>query len=80
MFYIMSLFSVFFKVIVMKHRPVGQAVTRLSLERKVGGSNLEPVKSETVLPTARHCFEKSCVARRRNNAEMGPAHSLHVSA
>ena len=27
---------------------------RSSLEREVGGSNLGPVKSDTVLPTARH--------------------------
>ena len=31
-----------------------RAVTRLSLEREVRGSNLESVKSDTVLPTARH--------------------------
>ena len=35
-------------------RPVGQAVTCLSLEREVLGSNLWPVKSDTVLPRARH--------------------------
>ena len=34
--------------------PVGWAVTRLSLEREVWDSNLRPVKSDTVLPMARH--------------------------
>ena len=34
--------------------PVGRAVTRSFLEREVAGSNLGPVKSDTVLPTARH--------------------------
>ena len=34
--------------------PVGQAVTRSSLKREVRSSNLGPVKSDTVLPTARH--------------------------
>ena len=33
---------------------VGRAVTRSSLEWDVGGSNLRPVKSNTVLPTTRH--------------------------
>ena len=38
------------------HQPVGRAVTRSSLELLIGGSNLGPVKSDTVLPTARyHC-------------------------
>ena len=36
------------------YRPVGWAVTRSSLEREVWGSKLGPVKSDTVLPTARH--------------------------
>ena len=36
------------------NRLAGRAVTRLALEREVWGSNLRPVKSETVLPTARH--------------------------
>ena len=35
-------------------RPVGRAVTRLSLERQVCGSNLEPIKSDKVLPKAHH--------------------------
>ena len=38
------------------NRPVGRAVTRSSLEQKVRGLNLGPVKSYTVLPTAHdHC-------------------------
>ena len=32
------------------------------------------------LPSLRHFFERSCVARRRNDVEMGPANSLHASA
>ena len=35
-------------------RPVGPAVTHSSLEQEVRGSNLGPVKLDTVLPTARH--------------------------
>ena len=31
-------------------------------------------------PTLQHFFEGSCVAHRRNDAEMGPANSLHASA
>ena len=38
----------------MHNRPVGRAVTRSSLEREVWGSNLGPVKWDTVLPTACH--------------------------
>ena len=35
---------------------IGRAVTRSSLEQKVCGSNLKPIKSDTVLSTARnHC-------------------------
>ena len=47
-----------------------------------GGSNLGQVKSDTVLPTTRHRykFEKSCVAHRRNDADMGLANSLPTSA
>ena len=67
------------------NRPVGRAVTRSSLEWEVWGSNLGLVKSNTVLPTARHVllrhfFQRSCVAHRRNDVEMGPANSLHASA
>ena len=39
---------------VLKNWPVDLAVTRSSLEREVKGSNLGPVKSDTVLPTVRH--------------------------
>ena len=65
------------------YRPVGRAVTRSSLEREVRGSNLGPVKSDTVLPTARHrcsISSKGAVLPGRNDAEMGPANSLHASA
>ena len=47
------------------------------------GSNLGPVKSDTVLPTARHrcnISSKGAVLPGRNDAEMGPANSLHASA
>ena len=40
-------------------RPVGWALTRSSLEREVRGSNLGPVKSDTMLPTARHLCDIS---------------------
>ena len=62
---------------------VGQAVTRSSLEREVRGSNLGPVKSYTVLPTARHrcnISSKGAVLPGRNDAEMVPANSLDASA
>ena len=61
--------------------PVGRAVTRSSLEWEVRDSNLGPVKSDTVLPTARHRFEissKGAVFPGRNDVEMGPANSLHA--
>ena len=64
------------------YRPVGQAVTRSSLERDVLGSNLGPVKSEIVLPTARYYCDissKKAVLPVRNDAEMGLANSLHAS-
>ena len=60
-----------------------QSATRSSLEREVRGSNLGPVKSDTVLPTARHRCDissKGAVLPGRNDAEMGPANSLHASA
>ena len=66
-----------------RYRPVGRAVTRSSLEREVRGSNLGPVKSDTVLPTARHrcnISSKGAVLPGRNDAAMGPANSLHASA
>ena len=65
------------------NRPVGQTVTRPSLEREVWSLNLGPVKANTVLPTARHRCDissKETVLPARNDAEMGPANSLHASA
>ena len=62
-------------------RPVGRAVTRSSLESEVRGSNLGPVKSDTVLPTARHRYDissKGAVLPGRNDAGMGPTNSLHA--
>ena len=53
----------------------------LSLEREFQGSNLGPVKSDTVLPTAHHCCDislKGAVLPGRNGMEMGPANSLHA--
>ena len=84
----MTNFIVFLKFFIcffdcLKDRPVGRAVTRSSLEREVWGSNLGPVKSDTVLPTARHRCDISsngAVLPGRNDAEMGPANSLHASA
>ena len=67
----------------MFNRPGVRAVTRSSLEREVRGLNLGPVKSDTVLPTARHRCNislKGAVLPGRNDAEMGPANSLHASA
>ena len=45
--------------------------------------NLGPVKSYTVLPTARHLCDissKVAVLPRRNDTEMGPANSLDALA
>ena len=56
---------------------------RFSLEREIRGSNLGPVKSDTVLPTARHRCDissKEVVLPGRNDVEMGPANLLHASA
>ena len=64
------------------NRPFGQTVTRSSLEQEVWGSNLGLVKSDTLLPMARHrCDNSSKEAGLpgRNDAEMGPANSLHAS-
>ena len=64
-------------------QPGGRALTNSSLEREVRGSNLGPVKSDAVLPTARyHCeiSSKGAVLPRCNDVEMGPANSLHASA
>ena len=58
-------------------------LTCSSLEREVCGSNLEPVKSNIVLPTARdrwNISSKGAVYFRRNDAEMISVHSLHASA
>ena len=55
-----------------------QAVTGSSLEEKVCSSNLEPVKSDTVLLTAHHCCDisaKGAVLPGRNDTETGPANS-----
>ena len=64
------------------YRPaVGRAVTRSSLERKVGGSNLGPIKSDAVFPTARHrsnISSKGAGLSGRNDAEMGPENLLHA--
>ena len=56
---------------------------RPSLEWEVWGSNLEPIKSDTVLPTACHPFDIFVYCKnwpRRNDAEMGPANLLHAMA
>ena len=55
--------------------PVGRAATRSSLLWEVRDLNLGPVKSDTVLPTARHrcnISSKGVVLLGRNDAEMGP--------
>ena len=65
------------------NRPVSRAVTRSSLEWEVRDSNLGPVKLDTVLRTACHrCYvsSKGVVLPGRNEAEMGPANSLHATA
>ena len=56
------------------YRPVGRAATRSSLEQEAWGSNLGPVKSNLVLPTARHRNNvslKGVVLPGHNDAEMG---------
>ena len=55
---------------------VGRAVTRSSLVREVRGSNLGPLKSDTVLSTIRHRCDislKEAVLPGGNDAEMVPA-------
>ena len=42
-----------------KKQTVGRELTLSSLEQEVWGSNLGLVKSDTVLPTARHCYDIS---------------------
>ena len=71
------------KCIFYKKWPVVRAVTRPSTQREVWDSNLGQIKSDTVLTTARHRCDissKGAVLLGRNDAEMGPANSLHVSA
>ena len=66
-----------------KRWSVGRTVTCSSLELEVLGSNLEAVKSATVLPTARHRYDisrKGAMLPGRNAAEFGPANSLHALA
>ena len=61
---------------------IGRAVTHSSLEWEVQGSNVGPVKSDAVLPTARRrckISSKEAMLPGRNDAEMGPANSLHAS-
>ena len=56
-----------------RSRPVGRVEARSPLEREVWGSNLGPVKSNTVLATARlrcNISSKGAVLAGRNNAEM----------
>ena len=64
-------------------RPLGRAVTRSSLEWEVWGSNLGPIKLDTVLPAARYRCDvssKGAVLPGRNDATEGPANSFHASA
>ena len=61
---------------------ISRAVMRSPLEWKGWGSNLGPIKSDTVAnvsPPLRHFLERSCVVCRRNGAGIGPAKSLHAS-
>ena len=56
---------------------------RSSLERKVWGSNLGPVKWDLMLSTAPHRYDLSSIEAAlsgRNDAEMGPAKLLHASS
>ena len=62
---------------------IGRVVTRSSMERaEVWGSNFEPVKSDTVLPTARHRGNISSkeFLSGRNDTELGSENSLHASS
>ena len=59
----------------------GRAVTISTLEREVIDSYLGPVKSDTVLPIARHgcnISTKRAGLSGRNAVEMGPANSLYT--
>ena len=64
------------------YRPVSSVATTLLSLRKVWGSFLGPVKSETVSPVTRHCcdifLEFEAVLPRRSAADSQP--SLHASA
>ena len=56
---------------------------RSSLEREVWGSNLGPLKSNTVLQwlaLAATISSIEAVLPERNDAEMGPANLLHAAA
>ena len=61
-----------------KTRQFGRAIMRSSLERRPEIQIGHSVANGS--PPMRHFFEKSCVACRHNNAEMGLANSLHASA
>ena len=55
---------------------------RLSLEREVWGSNLGPVRSDTVLPTACHrygIFPKGTELPERNDMERSTTNLLVVT-
>ena len=65
------------------NRPVGRAVKLSHMKREVKDSNFRPVKSDTVLPMARYrcnISSKGAVLPGSNEAEMGPASSLHALA
>ena len=56
---------------------------QLCLEREICGSNLRPVKLDTLLPIGRHCSDISIIKNyfiERNVAEVGTANLLHPSA
>ena len=66
-----------FVVITSRKRSSGNAFAT-----EAEGSNLKRVKSDTVLPTSCHRCSislKRAVFPSRNDAEMGPANSLHAS-
>ena len=53
--------------------PVDRSVTRSSLERKISGSSHGLAKSNSVLPTTRHCFNissKEAVLPGRNDCKL----------
>ena len=62
---------------------VSRSVAHSSLDREVQGSNIGPVKSNTVLPTAHHRCHislKEAVVPGPNDAEIGPSNLLQASA